>query len=64
MEKKKRGDNMIPPFFTWILQDYSDTAAGCFLRRLSPFRLNRKYKKISKKFLKIVCVNKFSPKQT
>ncbi len=64
MERKKRGDNMIPPFFTWILQDYPDTTAGCFLRSLNQVRLNKKYKKISKEILKFVCVNKFSPKQT
>ncbi|GES87951.1 hypothetical protein GLOIN_2v838603 [Rhizophagus clarus] len=42
----ERGDNMLPPLFIWLFQDYPETVAHCF-GRLNPIVLNMKYDKIS-----------------
>ena len=54
-EKMERGENMIPPLFTWILQDYPEIAVSIF-ERLDPIMTNKIYKKVSGKVLNFVCI--------
>jgi hypothetical protein len=55
-KKMERGDNMIPPLFIWLFQDYPETAAYYFTR-INPIALNMKYDKISECLLDYVCIN-------
>ncbi|RIA84191.1 hypothetical protein C1645_784638 [Glomus cerebriforme] len=49
----RRKESMVPPFFTWIFQDYPEVAAY-FLGTLKPVTLNMVYNKLSKMFLDFV----------
>jgi len=55
-ESMGRGDNMVPPFFTWIFQDYPEVSAN-LLGRLDPVALNMLYDEISDNVLDFVCIN-------
>jgi hypothetical protein len=55
----ERGDNMVPPLFIWIFQDYPEISTYLF-GSLNPVKLNKLYDKISGSFLDYVCIkNKY-----
>jgi len=54
--KIERGENMLPPFFIWIFQDYHE-ATTTFFEKLEPVMFNKIYNKISGKLLNYVCIS-------